>query len=101
MVQQPLPVDSTRGESVKPAATRSLWDSDSAAGSRWRRMIPGQRDIASAAARPGAMPAASGDASVTFALRPSPATTAKGLPASEGSLRRSACSAKPGTVRNA
>jgi hypothetical protein len=100
-VQHPEPVDSTRGASVNAAATRSRWASTSAPGSRCLRMIPGHRDIASVAASPGATPFASGEASVTRALRPSPATSATARPQSEGSLLRSACRAKSGTERTA
>ncbi len=100
-MQHPGAVDSTRGESVNAAARRSLWASTSAAGSRGRRTIPGQRDIASVAASPGAMPRASGETSVTRALRPSPATSATGRPRRPGSPRSRACRAKSGAVRTA
>jgi hypothetical protein len=75
--------------------------STSAPGSRGLRTIPGHRDIASVTASPGVIPTASGEASVTFALRPSPATSARGRPHRPGSLLRSACRAKSGTARTA
>ena len=59
------------------------------------------RDMASVTASPGAIPTASGEASVTLALRPSPATSARGRPHRPGSLLRNACRAKSGTARTA
>ena len=101
-MQHPLEVASTRGESVKAAATSSLCDSISDAGSPGRRMIPGQRRHGErrCEARRDAPPPPR-TRSVTRALRPSPATSASARPQRPGSLLRRACSAKSGTDRTA